>query len=288
MIRRRVLEKTLVLCDSGGYQIATGAGKRKPEGDDHYETIRHDTLEWMEHIGDAGMHLDVPTLAIDKNQREDFAACLHETVENARYFSTQRSPKGSFRLLTPLQGRSEAEAQHWYAAVAQYHDRERDAWAIAGGVKEMKLLLPRISALIRDKCLGDWIHVLGAGNLTDIVVLSALQNSLVAMGHDVRITCDASNPFSMLQYHQRYTQASIRVTDQQFTLKSTPINPDKVATAEDAFLSVHWMLTGIYVAHAAAVGKSLPQKVAEKIKLVEDWSGQQLKPTGWLNTLSFS
>jgi len=160
MIQNRDHKNTLVLGDSGGFQIAKGVLEwpwGDPAGEDK---MAMDILKWLEHTADWSMTLDVPyyTLltyekAVDdlKQAQESLSKetdekaikeldkkiaalktkvenlpstgeqCLEATCKNADFFMKNRTP-GATQFLNVVQGASIEEADVWYDRVKGYND----------------------------------------------------------------------------------------------------------------------------------------------------------------------
>ena len=101
IIQHRDRDNTMILGDSGGFQIGKGVIKfdwenffEKP-GDPGYkgdaDKVRHKILNWLEHTADWSMTLDVPSWASKPELRErtglkDFDECLKCTLHNNDFF----------------------------------------------------------------------------------------------------------------------------------------------------------------------------------------------------------
>jgi len=112
IIQERDRSATMLVCDSGGYQIATGRLSINGDRD------RLSILQWLERHADWAMTLDVPTGPIrssDYNYKS-FKDCLVETLYNLDYFRTNRkSPDVKF--LNALQGNTTQETEKWSNSV---------------------------------------------------------------------------------------------------------------------------------------------------------------------------
>ena len=109
MIQDRDRKNTLILGDSGGFQIGKGVLKfdwLNFEGPSANK-VRKQILEWLELTADWSMMLDVPTWACDHNHTEKtglktFEDCLDKTKFNNEYFLKNRL--GQTKFLNVLQG----------------------------------------------------------------------------------------------------------------------------------------------------------------------------------------
>jgi hypothetical protein len=203
IITTRDRSKTVVIADSGGYQVASGNLVIRNDKD------RLDILRWMEGIAEIGMTLDVPTGPLLKDPRryafQSFADCLNATIEHLDFFAHNRT-KGKIRLLNVIQGNDVQQTDAWYKAVKHY---PFEGWAIAGPTRnDFAALCRRVLILAHDKKLeGDsWIHVLGTSSMEAAILLTALQRAINRhINPNVRISYDTSSPFRLLQFNLCYT-----------------------------------------------------------------------------------
>jgi len=122
MIQVRDRKNTVIVGDSGGYQIGKGVLKfdwLNFEGPSANKT-RDNILNWLELTADWSMLLDVPTWACDhihspKTGLKSFQDCLDKTLHNNKYFLDNRL--GQTKFLNVLQGSDWETAEAWYNAV---------------------------------------------------------------------------------------------------------------------------------------------------------------------------
>ena len=137
MLQDRDRANTMILGDSGGYQIGKGVLKfdwANFEGAAANKT-RDDILNWLELTADWSMLLDVPTWACDhihspKTGLKSFQDCLDKTLHNNDYFIRNRL--GQTKFLNVLQGSDWESAQAWYEAVKHL---PTEGWAMGGKIK---------------------------------------------------------------------------------------------------------------------------------------------------------
>lgn len=217
MIHKRDREKTILVGDSGGFQIATGVIKLdwatvKTEAGDK---LREEILRYLEHTADWSMTLDVPAFAAlpplsEKTGLTKFEDCLDVTEYNLKYFMKHRKA-GATKFLNVLSGSDNENSKTWYERVIPYsmpdavemmgypRNHTLEGWAFAGiNMKNMKTVLERILDLRRDNLLEgkDWIHFLGIGRLDWACYLTAIERLL--RKHDnpnINISFDAASPF---------------------------------------------------------------------------------------------
>lgn len=208
---------TILIGDSGGFQIATGVIKldwatvMTPDGD----KLREEILRYLEYTADWSMTLDVPAFAAlpplnEKTGLTSFKDCLDVTVYNLDYFMRNRVP-GATKFLNVLSGSDNSNSKEWYDMVKNFSDPMMvadmgyskdctlEGWAFAGiNMKNMPTVLERILDLRRDGLLKDkdWIHFLGIGRLDWACYLTSIERQLKK--HDnpnINVSFDAASPF---------------------------------------------------------------------------------------------
>lgn len=229
MVINRDPNTTVVLGDSGGFQVATGVIKMDWEtavnpGDPAREKLCETILRWLENSTDWSMILDVPSVASAPplNKRTgltDFQQCIDITCMNIEYFLEHRVP-GKTRFMNILSGNDEAQSDRWYESVKKYsdvsyvtehfgEDRALEGFAFAGNVKSnMYIALKRLLDLRRDGLLEGkgWIHFLGTGKLNWACYLTSIQR--VLRQHDspgITLSFDAASPFVNTAYGSTYS-----------------------------------------------------------------------------------
>lgn len=208
---------TVLIGDSGGFQIATGvikldwANVRGPAGD----KLREEILRWLEYTADWSMTLDVPAFAATppfsaKTGLTDFQDALDITEINLHYFMKNRVP-GATKFLNVLSGSNEDNSQDWFNTVVRFSDPARvsamgyttdrtlEGYAFAGvNMRNMYCTLSRIldlrdRDLLKDK---DWIHFLGVGRLDWACFLTSVERQLKKhYNPNLSISFDAASPF---------------------------------------------------------------------------------------------
>lgn len=200
LITARRRASSFLICDSGGYQIASRRLNLRNKD-------RLSILRWMERNADVGMTLDVPTGPLLKSGYafKSFKDCLDETERNLQLFQECRTP-GQIRLLNVLQGNTKQQSDTWYDAVKNY---DFEGWAFAGPTRhDIGLFCRRLLKMADDHLLEnkEWIHVLGTANLETAVLLTALQRAINRhYNKKLRISFDTSSPFRMVSYRKLYT-----------------------------------------------------------------------------------
>lgn len=200
IITERNRASTLIIGDSGGYQIASGRMQINGNKD------RMKILRWLEDTADVAMTLDVPTGPVLKPgyKFKTTQACLAATLVHLDFFYRNRVP-GKIRFLNVLQGNTRTEANAWYNAVKKY---KFEGWAFAGKLRHnIEYFLERIIIMHDEGQLHDksWIHVLGTCELETVVLLTALQRAINTINPNLRISYDTSSPFRILSFGTAYS-----------------------------------------------------------------------------------
>ena len=232
IVNTRDRTATLIVGDSGGFQIASDRLQIKGDAD------RLRILRWLENNADIAMTLDVPTGPVVKNpgryRYKTVADCLTDTLEHLAFFSANRKNPET-RFLNVLQGNTPTEADTWYEAVKVY---EFEGWALAGLLRHDFYEVCRRILIMADEGQLDeksWIHILGTCELDTAVLLTALQRSINRhINPNLRISYDTSSPFRMLAFNSVYTLP-------QFTTKTMTMGA-KFAPDDTCFIGsqVRW------------------------------------------------
>lgn len=189
----------LLLGDSGGFQIASGAIKWDP-------SLPKIMMEWLENNSHIAMNLDIPPrLQYDGK----FNECLELSKKNFEYFDKNR--KGKTKFLNVLQGNNELTYSQWYEEVKGF---EFDGWGIGGCGGSLYRFMSGIMALMQGKEQYNknrkYLHILGTSKVIDFFVLSQLQKSLNDIGSEMRVTTDSSTPSRAVVYGLYYHDVNLR------------------------------------------------------------------------------
>lgn len=223
MIQQRDRNNTMILGDSGGYQIGKGVLKfdwLNFEGPEANAT-RQKILEWLELTADWSMMLDVPTWACDhihspKTGLKTFEDCLDKTKFNNKYFLDNRL--GQTKWLNVLQGSDWDTAEKWYNGVKEFSDptgpyagKEAEGWAFGGAnMCKMDITLKRLMTLREDGLLKgkNWIHFLGTAQLDWSCYLTLIQREIRKhINEEITISFDCASPFIATAHGLVYTNA---------------------------------------------------------------------------------
>jgi hypothetical protein len=217
MVRNRD-PNTLMLGDSGGFQIAKGLWEgdwKANSGCPKAQKKREAVLKWLDNISDYCMTLDIPTWVI--HDKKASAACQISTLQQAvdatkynnEYFMANRKGKnnGGTKILNVLQGANHADADRWYDLMkdycdpVKYPDTHFDGWAMGGqNMCDVHLVLKRLVALRHDNLLQegvhDWMHFLGTSKLEWAVLLTDIQRAVRKyINPAFTISFDCASPF---------------------------------------------------------------------------------------------
>lgn len=201
IIQDRDRSATMLICDSGGYQIATKRLNINGDAD------RLAILRWLERHANWAMTLDVPTGPVgDANYRyKSVKDCLKETLYNLDFFQKNRK-SSEVGFLNVLQGNTTQQSDEWFKAVKGYNF---EGWAFAGKLRHNFFNLCRRIIHMSDQKLLDgrnWIHVLGTNELETAVGLTALQRAINEhINPKLRISYDTSTPFRNLRWSHVYS-----------------------------------------------------------------------------------
>ena len=213
MLQDRDRANTVIVGDSGGYQIGKGVLKfdwQNFEGK-AANKVRDDILNWLELTADWSMLLDVPTWASDhihspKTGLTSFQDCLDKTLHNNNYFLKNRL--GQTKFLNVLQGSDWETAQAWYEAVKHL---PTEGWAMGGkNMCDMEVALKRLIILRDEKLLDNrnWMHFLGTAQLDWSCYLTSIQRQVRKhVNEEFTISFDCASPFIATAHGLVYTNA---------------------------------------------------------------------------------
>ena len=216
MVQKRNQSQTVIVGDSGGYQIATGVLKwpwqKKPNQSDadwvkDKDTIRMNILRWLEHTCDYSMVLDVPTGSLLKFGNDpktgenlhpgvkNFRDCLNSSMENHAFFIKHRK-EGATRFMNVLQGRNQEEGDIWWDVVK---DLPFETWAYSNvqasnfAMNLRRIIIQRDGGYLEGR---DWLHYLGNGKIKMGCALTTLQRQWRKLINPrVTLSYDAASPF---------------------------------------------------------------------------------------------
>jgi len=267
MVRNRD-PNTLMLGDSGGFQIAKGlwegdwkAGSGCPKA----QKKREQVLAWLDGIADYGMTLDIPTWVIhDKNAS---AKCGIRTLEEAvdatkfnnEYFMANRKgvANGGVKILNVLQGANHPDADRWYETMKEYCDPVKypdthfNGWAMGGqNMCDVHLILRRLVTLRHDNLLQegvhDWMHFLGTSKLEWAVLLTVIQRNIRKYVNPAfTISFDCASPFLATANGQVYFE-NVFPDNGKWSYRMAPSADDKKYATDTRKWSDGVVADGIY------------------------------------------
>ena len=267
MVRNRE-PGTLMLGDSGGFQIAKGlwegdwkANSGCPKAQKKRETI----LKWLDGVADYGMTLDIPTWVIHDKKASD--ACGIKTLQEAvaatkynnEYFMANRKgiKNGGMKILNVLQGASHDDAEQWYQIMkdycdpAKYPDTHFNGWSMGGqNMCDVHLVLKRLVALRYDDLLQegvhDWMHFLGTSKLEWAVLLTVIQRAVRKyVNPQFTISFDCASPFLATANGQVYFE-NVFEHDDKWSYRMAPSADDKKYSTDVRKWSDGVVADGIY------------------------------------------
>ena len=252
MIRNRD-PNTIMLADSGGFQIAKGVwpGRWADPTDKKSEQQREKVLKWQMGIATYGMTMDIPTWTF-RDPKAAEASGIHSyddavtaTQYNNEFWIANRY--GDTRILNVLQGGNHAEADHWYDLMKHYSDPKRypdrhfNGWGMGGqNMCDVHLILRRLIHLIHDglleKGVHDWMHFLGTSKLEYACLLTDVQRA-IRKYHNANFTIsfDCASPFLATANGQIYTQLRTENRGKWSYMMSPTADDKKYATDTRSF-----------------------------------------------------
>jgi len=175
---------SLVLGDSGGYQIVTGAIKWDP-------SLKQTVFDWLENNSDIAMILDIPPRG---NYLGKFNEALTTSLDNFAFFEKHQTGKTQF--LNVMQGAGvDEEYKAWYEAVKHF---DFSGWAIAAA-RDPRRMLYTLALLLEgkefEKNKKQFVHYLGISGIDHFLMLSIMQEALnKRYGGKIALTTDSSTP----------------------------------------------------------------------------------------------
>ena len=216
IVTNRDIKQTIVLGDSGGFQIGKGTlagftALKKCKTAEEVCTawrgaegikLKNWIVNWLETNSDYAMTLDMPLWARSKpNKDTPFHKCSVQqltdlTVENLEFI--KRNKRGNTKWLNVIQGDTPKDMKLWWDAVKGYRF---SGWALAGNVGwrgGTEAVLNQV-LMMRDEGAFekglDWLHVLGVSQLKWAVILTAIQRGLRASTNpNLRVSFDSASP----------------------------------------------------------------------------------------------
>lgn len=259
MVQQRDRSRTVIVGDSGGYQIATGVlkwpWKKKDSWTDsdwvrEKDAIRTQILRWLEHTCEYSMVLDVPTGSLLKFGNDpitgenlhpgvkNFRDCLTSSMENHEFFIKHRV-EGKTRFMNVLQGRNQEEGDVWWDVVK---DLPFETWAYSNvqasnfALNLRRIIIQRDGGYLEGR---DWVHYLGNGKIKAGCALTTLQRAWRKfINPKVTLSYDAASPFVNVAKGNIYY--SWQVSDQDIAFKGGAV-PDRKELKGNTELFQAWI-----------------------------------------------
>jgi len=256
-VTNRDREKTIVLGDSGGFQIGQGTLK----GTEHFKKAKTSSeicqmwrdsgdtrkriINWLDAHSDYAMTIDMPLWArLPQFKHTPFHKCsvqelIDLSVDNLKYIKANTN--GDTKWLNVLQGTEANDSKLWWDAVKKYR---MGGWALAGGVGwrgglenvlYYTLLMRDDNAFARGQ---DWLHVLGVSQPTWAVLLTAIQRAIRkhCKNPNMRVSYDSASPFQAGGARQqvvRYPKFTKDFTTWTMSAHEAPVNPIYAKSGKD-------------------------------------------------------
>lgn len=223
LIRDRKRGESIVIGDSGGFQLGRGSinnSNEKKHFDRYVDNpdfqfakwgqsgFRERTLRWLDKYADYGMSLDMALwfgyesepnkLGAKSHFRKlTFRQLIELTQDNLKYFIDNRGKYygNGFKILNVLHEADEASGELWYQAVRDYSDH-CSGWAYGSNTK--RSLYNSVFWTLRlldDQKLdnAEWIHLLGRSPPINSIIYTALQKGIRSTGNtQICISYDSS------------------------------------------------------------------------------------------------
>ena len=267
MVRNRD-PNTLMLGDSGGFQIAKGLWEgdwKANSGCPKAQARREAVLKWLDGIADYGMTLDIPTWVIhDKNASDKCGIKTLEQAVDATKFNNDFYMKhrkgvknGGMKVLNVLQGANHPDADRWYDIMKEYCDPVKypdthfNGWAMGGqNMCDVHLILKRLITLKYDNLLQegvhDWMHFLGTSKLEWAVLLTVIQRNVRKyVNPSFTISFDCASPFLATANGQVYFE-NVFPDNGKWSYRMAPSADDKKYALDTRKWSDGVVADGVY------------------------------------------
>ncbi len=209
VLRKNRDKRSLIVADSGGYQIATnatGAFRIDWSNTSKANALRDRVLRWQEAVSEWAIVLDIPSYAIAQDEPHpffghDFQKCLDVTLENLDFIVKHRT--GRTKFMNVIQGHNAGQIEQWYQAVKSY---PFEGWSLPIGRLGWFEGLGLLRRMLDERQLdnAEWIHFLGIGTAHSAVGFSALKRALQSIlgNYELEISYDTSSPFQDMSRYQ--------------------------------------------------------------------------------------
>jgi hypothetical protein len=184
---------SLVIGDSGGFQIASGAFKKF-----NPDKTPTEIFEWLEENSDLAVNLDVPPrMTMEGKFKESLA------LSKKHFDLFQKLQTGKTKFLNVIHSYDNPEDYAvWYDAVKHY---EFNGWCVGSGGGSLARTMYAVALLLQRgefaKKNVQYIHFLGQTKIFDMLFYNFLQRMLDENGYSqVQVTTDSSTPVQYSLY----------------------------------------------------------------------------------------
>jgi len=231
-------KELMIMADSGGHQIATGAMKYNKEN-------VHKIFNWLEHNSNVAINLDIPP----RSKIYSYEESKRYSNDNFKYFYEHQTGKTDF--LSVFQGRNKEEMLDWYKMSSQY---DFSGWAAAIGGNINQTILGIAVLLDKKEHLkkhNKYIHILGVSRIDSMLVLEYIQKLMHEINPNIKIMTDSSSPSRASMFGNIFTginwdkmsYQSVNISNRnKYNLDTSIIR----ASAYDDFLFKHMKSEEIY------------------------------------------
>ncbi len=197
---------SILMGDSGGYQIATGKIKNTIEN-------RNKIFKWLENNTNVAVNLDIPPYVSNTSSSTGkFDESLEQSYSNFKYFNEAQC--GKTRFLNVLQGRTIDHLEKWYDKIKDF---EFGGWSIGSVSLNPIMMLQSLFFLYMkgefNKPNNRIFHILGTSKIESFVYLSFFSKLMESHGYDGLITSDSSSPNIMAAYGGYYTSIDLKTSN---------------------------------------------------------------------------
>ena len=151
----------IVMGDSGGFQIASGALKWD-------KSLLEKVFIWLENNSNIAMNLDIPPKMEYEGMYEE---CLKISKANFKYFADKQTGKVDF--LNVVQGTNEVEYMVWDGHIKDFPFQ---GWAIGGGGRNIYAFMSGVLSILNGrehlKDTNKYLHILGISKISDFLMLN--------------------------------------------------------------------------------------------------------------------
>jgi len=183
------LNKSILLGDSGGYQIATGVIDPKS---DYLENI----FNWLENNTNYAINIDIPLHAFKQGVDITIEEKLNISNKNFTYF--EKNQTGKTKYLNVQHGKNIKELDMWFDQVSSKHNFD-GGWCIGSimfgeqfyALQSLFYLILK-GRIIKNNPNMQVIHFLGSSSTNNMITWEYLQKKLNEYNYNYQLTYDSS------------------------------------------------------------------------------------------------